>query len=169
MSDSLWPPWTVTCQAPLSMGLSRQEHLTRILAKEWAAVSSGDLPNPGIEPWSPALQADSLLSEPPEIWLPFFFFFFASFGGAENEQWYLVPGSVKHKYRNGHFFISSWWLHCHFCWDLNMSCFKSRSFKYPSLATLVGWSGVRAKQSANINKLKSYSVYKESRKQVGGL
>ena len=33
---------------------------------EWVAVpSSGDLPNPGIEPWSPSLQADSLLSEPP--------------------------------------------------------------------------------------------------------
>ena len=33
---------------------------------EWVAVpSSRDLPNPGIEPWSPSLQADSLLSEPP--------------------------------------------------------------------------------------------------------
>ena len=30
--------------------------------------SPGDLPNPGIEPRSPALQADSLLSEPPEKW-----------------------------------------------------------------------------------------------------
>ena len=35
---------------------------------EWVAVlfSRGDLPNPGIKPGSPALQADSLLSEPPE-------------------------------------------------------------------------------------------------------
>ena len=33
---------------------------------EWVAIpSSGDLPNPGIEPWFPALQADSLPSEPP--------------------------------------------------------------------------------------------------------
>ena len=33
---------------------------------EWVAISSpGDLPNPGIEPGSPALQAESLLSEPP--------------------------------------------------------------------------------------------------------
>ena len=33
---------------------------------EWVAMSSpGDLPDPGIEPWSPALQANSLLSEPP--------------------------------------------------------------------------------------------------------
>ena len=34
---------------------------------EWGAISSpGDLPGPGIEPESPSLQADSLLSEPPE-------------------------------------------------------------------------------------------------------
>ena len=33
---------------------------------EWVAIPSpGDLPHPGIEPWSPALQADSLPSEPP--------------------------------------------------------------------------------------------------------
>ena len=44
--------WTVAHQAPLSMGYSRQV---------WVAVFfSRDLPNPGIEPWSPALQADSL-------------------------------------------------------------------------------------------------------------
>ena len=43
-------------QAPLSMEFSRQEC--------WSG-SSEDLPNPGIEPGSPALQADSLPSEPP--------------------------------------------------------------------------------------------------------
>ena len=50
--------WSVICQAPLSMGFSRQE--------SWRGVpfpSPGDLPDPGIEPRSPALQADSLLSE----------------------------------------------------------------------------------------------------------
>ena len=47
--------WTVTHQAPLSMGIPRQEYW------KWVAISfSGDLPNPGIEPVSPALQADSL-------------------------------------------------------------------------------------------------------------
>ena len=52
-------PWTTACQAPLSMGIL----LTRIL--EWVAVpSSGDLPDPGIEPMSPTLQADSLLLSP---------------------------------------------------------------------------------------------------------
>ena len=50
--------WTVTHQAPLSMGLSRQEH--------WSGLpgpAPGDLPHPGIEPMSPAapaLQVDSL-------------------------------------------------------------------------------------------------------------
>ena len=55
---TLAPPWTVDCQAPLSMGFSRQEY--------WSGLpypSPGDLPNPGIEPGSPALQADSLPSE----------------------------------------------------------------------------------------------------------
>ena len=53
-------PWTVAHQAPPSMGFSRREY--------WSGVpfpSPGDLPNPGIEPGSPALQADTLSSEPP--------------------------------------------------------------------------------------------------------
>ncbi len=53
-------PWTVTRQAPLSMRFPRQEY--------WSGLpfpSPGDLPNPGIEPGSPALQADALPSEPP--------------------------------------------------------------------------------------------------------
>ena len=54
-------PWTVAYQAPPSMGFSRQEC--------WSGVplpSPGDLPEPGIEPRSPALQADALPSETPE-------------------------------------------------------------------------------------------------------
>ena len=53
-------PWTGAHQVPLSMGLSRQEC--------WSGLpfpSQEDLPEPGIEPESPALQADALLSEPP--------------------------------------------------------------------------------------------------------
>ena len=53
-------PWTVALQAPLSMGFSRQEY--------WSGLpfpSPGDLPNPGIGPGSPTLQADALPSEPP--------------------------------------------------------------------------------------------------------
>ena len=55
--------WTVACQAPLSMGFSRQEY--------WSGLPyspPGDLPDPGMEtvtPASPALQADSFPTEPP--------------------------------------------------------------------------------------------------------
>ena len=52
--------WTVAHQAPLSIEFSRQEY--------WSGLplpSRGDLPDPGIEPQSSALQADSLLSESP--------------------------------------------------------------------------------------------------------
>ena len=53
-------PWTVAYQAPLSMGFSRQEY--------WSGLpfpSPGDLPDPGIKPRLPALEADALTSEPP--------------------------------------------------------------------------------------------------------
>ena len=53
-------PWTVAYQAPWSMGFSRQEYCSGL---PFPYVR--DLPDPGIEPTSPALQADALLSEPP--------------------------------------------------------------------------------------------------------
>ena len=59
VSDSAIP-WTGAYQAPPSMESSRQEY--------WSGLPfpfPGDLPNPGIEPRSPALQADTLQSEPP--------------------------------------------------------------------------------------------------------
>ena len=55
---TLVTPQTSARQAPLSMGFSRQEF--------WSGLpfpSPGDLPNLGIEPGSPALQADDLLNE----------------------------------------------------------------------------------------------------------
>ena len=51
--------WTVAHQAPLSTEFSRQEYWSKL-----PLPSPGDLPKPEIEPGSPALQADSLLSEP---------------------------------------------------------------------------------------------------------
>ena len=54
-------PWTVAYQALLSVGFSRQEYWRGLLFP-----SPGNLPNPGIKPRSPALQADSFLSEPLE-------------------------------------------------------------------------------------------------------
>ena len=53
-------PWTEAYQAPQAMEFSRQEY--------WSGLpypSPGDLPNPGIEPGSPTLQADALPFEPP--------------------------------------------------------------------------------------------------------
>ena len=58
LCPTLATPWTVAHQAPLSMGFSRQEY--------WNGLpfpSPGDLPDPRIEPGSPALQADDLLTE----------------------------------------------------------------------------------------------------------
>ena len=58
MSNSA-TPWTAACQAPLPKGFPRQE--------EWIGLpfpSPGDLPDPGIEPRPPALQAQSLPTEP---------------------------------------------------------------------------------------------------------
>ena len=55
-------PWTIAHQAPLSMEFSRQEY--------WSGLpfhSPGDLPDLGIEPGSPTLQADSLPSESPAL------------------------------------------------------------------------------------------------------
>ena len=55
--------WTVAHKAPPSMGFSRQEYWSGLLF-----ASPGDLPDPGIEPRSPSLQADSLLSEHLSNW-----------------------------------------------------------------------------------------------------
>ena len=54
-------PWTVAHQVPLSVEFSREEYWSRL-----PFPSPGDLPDPGIKPRSPALQADSLPSEPLE-------------------------------------------------------------------------------------------------------
>ena len=58
LCPTLATPWTVACQAPLSMRFSRQEY--------WSGLpfpSPRDLPDPGMKPGSPALQADSLPTE----------------------------------------------------------------------------------------------------------
>ena len=60
MSDSFATPWTVACQAPLSMGFSRQEY--------WSGLpfpSPGALPDPGTEPEFPALAGRFFTTEPP--------------------------------------------------------------------------------------------------------
>ena len=57
--------WTVAHQASPSMGFSRQEY--------WSGLPfpfPGDLPDPGIKPSSPAVEADALTSEPPNSYFP---------------------------------------------------------------------------------------------------
>ena len=60
MFDSFATPWTIAFQAPLSMGFPKQEYCS-----ELSCPSPEDLPDAGMEPGSPALQAHSLPSEPP--------------------------------------------------------------------------------------------------------
>ena len=63
--------WTVACQAPLSMGFPRQAYWSGLIFP-----SPGDLPNPGIEPASPALAGRFFTTEPPGK--PFFYFIVAN-------------------------------------------------------------------------------------------
>ena len=67
LSDSV-ALWAVACQAPLSVGLFRQEYCSGL-----PFLSPGDLPNTGIKPMSPvslALQVDSLPTEPSHLCVP---------------------------------------------------------------------------------------------------
>ena len=69
-------PWTVAYQAPPSLGFSRQEYWSGL-----PFLSPGDLPNPGIEPGSPAFHADALTSEPP--------------GKPKRHRWDIIPAQTK--------------------------------------------------------------------------
>ena len=60
MSDSLVTPWTIACQAPLSMGFPKQEYCSGL-----PFTSPGDLPDSGIESTSPALAGRFSTTEPP--------------------------------------------------------------------------------------------------------
>ena len=57
---NLATPWAVTCQAPLFMGLPKQEYWS-----ELPFLSPRDLPDPGIKPASPALAGGFFITEPP--------------------------------------------------------------------------------------------------------
>ena len=77
-------PWTVAHQTPVSMEFSKQEY--------WSVLpfpSSGDLPDPGIEPGSPALLEDSLLPKPPGK--PFLFITIGTNKFSEGEQGWIHP------------------------------------------------------------------------------
>ena len=57
-------PWTVACQAPLSKGILQARIMEWVPTPGGVGSPPGDLPNPGIKLMSPALQVDSLPSEP---------------------------------------------------------------------------------------------------------
>ena len=64
VAQSMSDPWTIAHQAHPSMEFSRQEHWSGL-----PFLSPGDLPDPRIEPRSPALQVEALPSEPPgNVW-----------------------------------------------------------------------------------------------------
>ena len=84
-------PWTVDHQVPLSSGFSRQEY--------WSGLpfpSPGDLPDPWIKPSSPALQADSLLSESPGKLQKISSVLVHSVMSNSATPWYSPPGSSFH-------------------------------------------------------------------------
>ena len=60
MSNSFAAPWTVACQAPLSVAFPSHEYWSGLLFP-----SPGDLPNPRTEPISPALAGEFFTTEPP--------------------------------------------------------------------------------------------------------
>ena len=83
-------PWTVAYKAPLSMEFSRKEY--------WSGLpfpSPGDLPDPGIEPRSPALQVDALPSEPPGKSQKYFFELLFFEGRARILKWVAIPFSRR--------------------------------------------------------------------------
>ena len=91
-------PWTVAHQAPLSMGFTRQEYWSRL-----PFPSSGNLPDPGIEPASPSLAGRFFTTEPSgkALMNRFLFFFknrfsFTEKNQAENTQFSPSPFSLLH-------------------------------------------------------------------------
>ena len=109
-------PWTGAYQAPLSMEFSGQEYCS-----ELSFASSGYLPNPGIEPRFPALQADVLPSEPPgkpfrsgKAWLFSLFNYFEGLSHCFLKQYNI---SLSHHQTSSNFFAFSQTplIFCAFC------------------------------------------------------
>ena len=103
-------------QAPLSVEFSRQDY--------WSGLpfpSAGDLPNPGIKTKSPALQADSLPSEPPRkhlvsIIIPLnkqnYLLHFINENSSLTDAAKLASGHMANKFQSGRARIQNWdWIH----------------------------------------------------------
>ena len=87
MSNSFVTPWTVARQAPLSMGFPRQEYWS-----ELPFPTPKDLPNPEIEPVSPALAGSFLTTGPPgqPSFHQFLFLFKCGYKMFEMTRWFTV-------------------------------------------------------------------------------
>ena len=102
--------WAVAHQAPLPMGFSRREY--------WSGLpfpSPGDLPDPGIEPRSPALQADTLTSEPPGRFF-LLLFYFVMFPKLYYDNfftnvypWIFPLKNISYEYKNMHLYQVQLW------------------------------------------------------------
>ena len=115
--------WSVACQALPSMGFPRQEY--------WNGLpfpSPGDIPNPGIEPESPALQVDSLLP----------IHYRSLDGGAENTKWFSFIAELP----GGRGSLSS--LYCMPKTPERMCCV--RCFQTSFLTLSGSWTSIRMKQ-----------------------
>ena len=86
MSDSFSIPWALASQVPLPMGFSRQEYWPG-----WPFLSTGDLPNSGIEPMSPALGGKFFTTEPPGHQYRQNTFFFPHW----DQMYFFVPANGK--------------------------------------------------------------------------
>ena len=104
-------PWTVAHQAPPSIGFSQQEYWI-----ELPFPSLGDLPNPGIEPRSPTLHADTLLFEPPGM---------PPRQHIKKQRYYFAnkgPSSQSYGFSSGHVWM--WELDYKESWEPKNWCFE---------------------------------------------
>ena len=126
-------PWTVAYQAPLSMGFSRQEY--------WSGFpfpSPGDLPNPGIEPRSPALQEDILIHTYKYIY--------------NGPQWNLYLTKVQIK----------WIGECHILWKFSCSSNLDIIYTWSRMLWLEVEKNVLPMKMINSSKLRAFEKNKTS-------
>ena len=117
MSDSFATPWTVACQAPLTVGFLRQEH--------WSGLpfpSPRDLPDPGIKPISPGLVGRFFTTEPPGN-----FIIFGRFWSLFPQKAFLTLFPVIY---SRSFLLSNWTI------LINLT-FSSMILFYPSLSNML--------------------------------
>ena len=119
-------PWTAAHQAPLSMGFSRQDYWSG-----WPFPFLGNLPDPGIEPGSPALQAGSLPTELPGKPLLF---------SKVNYKWNFIKSLLQSFpfwfCQNPVFYQFIWQREFAFCW------YQKFGFLFKTLESFLYWKNI---------------------------